>query len=83
MHAAAVAIAEQPRLTWPEIRRACPDQWVVLGALDSDAISLVVRSAVVRGAGPTRREAKANARRIDGEVTHRKYTGVLRNPRPW
>ena len=80
----ATAIRSEPlRLTWPEIRSAYPDQWVVLGALDADEVSLEVRSAVVRGAGRTRRDAESNARRVDGEVTHRKFTGALRNRRPW
>lgn len=44
------------RLTWPAIRRRYPDEWVMLVDLDDDEDDPAIRSAVVIGHGPSRKE---------------------------
>ena len=73
------------RMTWPEIKAAYPDRWVGLGQFDQDAVTLEIHCAVVRGSGPTRREASASARLADDphEPFARLYTGRCTSTRPW
>ena len=79
------APAASARLTWPEIVLAYPDQWVILTELDMDPVTLETHSAVVRGHGGTRREAKESARIPDDDrqMLAQLYTGRVRSPRPW
>ena len=70
-------------MTWPEIRRTYPDQWVILGNLDRDEVTLEIHSAVVRGSGRSAREASARAVVDDRETVAVRYTGCIRSPRPW
>lgn len=70
-------------MTWPEIKRTYPNQWVVLGSLESDPITLEIHSAVVRGWGADGREAQRMAEVQPGEEVARLWTGKLGNPRPW
>lgn len=75
--------ARGPRLTWPEeIKAAYPDQWVILGDLDMDEVTLQVHSAVVLAAGKTRREVIAKAPVTRGEITARFFTGRMHLPPP-
>ena len=73
------------RLTWPEVKLAYPDQWVILTELDMDEVTLEIHTAVVRGHGGTRREAKESARipDEDGRLIAQLYTGRRRSPRAW
>ena len=79
------APASPLRLTWPEVKLAYPDQWVILTELDKDDVTLEIRTAVVRGHGNTRREAKvsANIPDDDGRPIAQYFTGRMRSPRPW
>jgi len=72
------------RMTWEEIQITCPDQWVVLDSLDMDPATLEIFSAVVRGRGPTRREAwhAAALRDDDTSTIAHLYTGIPRAPLP-
>ena len=70
-------------MTWTEIQAAYPEQWVILGDLDRDDLTLELRSAVVRGHGATRREASASEIIVGNERTAQRYTGRPRSPRPW
>ena len=70
-------------MTWSEIQQTYPDQWVVLGDLDMDDVTLEIHSAVVRGAGRTRREADLAAGGLVDKVEAHLYTGQPRSPRPW
>lgn len=78
-----VETATPRRMTWPEIKEAYPDQWVVLGALETDPVTRTIHTAVVRGWGRTRRESWAMANLADGEGGAHLFTGKLGNPRPW
>ena len=79
------APAAPARLTWPEVKLAYLDQWVILTELDMDPVTLEIHTAVVRGHGGTRREAWETAAipDDDGRTIAQLYTGRGRNPRPW
>lgn len=74
-----------PRMTWPEIKAAYPDQWVILGELDSDPVTLQFFSGVVYGHGHTSVEAEAEARpRLPrGQISARRFTGRIWLPPRW
>lgn len=77
-----IARALSPRMTWPAIKEAFPDQWVVLGELERDPVTLRLVSAVVHGHGRTSAEAEAEARPAlaPGEISARRFTGRIRHP---
>ena len=83
MEATNSATPAPQRMNWTEIKAAYPDQWVVLGDLDSDPVTLQLHSAVVIGCGKTMREANASAPGREGERTAHYYTGELKSHRPW
>lgn len=71
------------RLTWPEICRRHPDEWVMLVDLDDDEDDLAIRSAVVIGHGPSRKELYAATReRLAASHTTStcRFTGEERAP---
>lgn len=75
--------APSERLTWPEICRRYPDEWVMLVDLDDDEDDPEIRSAVVIGHGPARRELFAATReRLASYHTTGacRFTGELRTP---
>lgn len=83
METALQRVSSPSRLTWSEIKRNYPDQWVVLGGLDADPVTLEIHSAVVRGWGSNGGEAQLMAGVQPGETVARLWTGKLGNPRPW
>ena len=80
------ARADRParvRMTWDEITRAYPDQWVEIAEFEDDELSVDIKSGIVIGFGCTRRESMNMAGPLNGEYRTRRYTGELRSPRPW
>jgi len=62
------------RLTWEEIEKQYPDQWVGLSKVEWDGEAPNVRSAIVEYAGSS--DDEPLARQIAGEDIFTTYTGA-------
>ena len=85
MDLSVAAAVEPERLTWDEIRRRHPDEWVVLVESDwFDERSFKLRSAIVFGHSPRRTEVSPTVKRAYS--TYREvgtfWTGPIRGPIP-
>ena len=65
------------RMTWEEVCKAYPDEWVVMNDLDMNRATTTMRSGIVIAHGPNKKEVLASAPRGKPELRAIRFTGGI------